>query len=494
MDSSNPGVLSRSSPRKGDTEEPILGFDQSRSRMPFPQVPDSYILPVSESLDKSSPACNGTPSAASDGRKGPEGEEEVYSRKKLVRCSAVGHPRSCQCDDELEYSSTPPSTYPKRTSIPRPAFIIEHANPGNRRRGSLSAPIGPEAQGGLSRTAPKKENGNNADRIRIRSLSDVSPIPSRPPSRSHSRPDEDDKQPSEPVSRSVSPNPDYDIAPSLGREGSIHIPTASHDNVRRLYNILQKPQPLSSSPTELSSSYGSSHKLRNSGSSSRSNSRSRSGSTTSFNQPQPTLSTVPTGIVQPTHSVPYPQPALPQPSVISRASDAAMAIEKSQKERQMAEKALREKEKEKERREHSKSSDKDTERQDVERTTRKAMPTSTPTSNYAVPSYQQGRTHVPCLSGSPHRESYVAAPSISSASASAANTPIQKSSSSSASHSLGRKNSGNTSFANYSRHTPDSQRDSNVSYQAPSYRHGSGNNKSATSSLHNTSTTPPISV
>ena len=490
---------SRSSPRNGDTEDSILGSDQSRSRIPYSQVPDPCIIPAPESHVKNSPACNGPSSAVSDGRKGPEGDEEVYSRKKLVRCSAVDHPRSCQCDDELEYSSTPPSAHLKRT---RPAFIIEHANSGNRRRGSLSAPIGPEMQSGLSRTSPKnQEYGNNPDRIRIRSLSDVSPIPSRPPSRSHSRSDEDNKQPSEPVSPSESPSPDHDISPSLGREGSIHIPaTTRTDGIRRLYNILQKP--ISSSPPELSSSYGSSHRPLCSGSRSRSHSRSRSGSTTSSNQPLPTSSTVPTGSVQPTHNVPYSQPALPQPSVISRASDAAMAIEKSQKERQMAEKALREKEKEKERRERPKSSDKDkdTERQDVERAARKAMSGTSTTSSpnhsvHSVPSYQQGRTHVPGLSASPHRESYVSAPSISSASASAANTPIQKTSASSASHSLGRKNSVNTSFANRPRHNPDSQRDSNVAYQAQSYRHGSVNGKSATASLHNnTSATPPISV
>lgn len=494
-DPSNPGVLSRSSPRNGDIEEPILGSDQSRARIPYSQVPDSYITPASESHDKSSPACSSPSSAVSDGRKGPEGDEEVYSRKKLVRCNSVDHPRSCQCDDELEYSSTPPpSAQLKRT---RPAFIIEHANSGNRRRGSLSAPIGPETQSGLSRTSPKnQEYGNNPDRIRLRSLSDVSPIPSRPPSRGHSRPDEDNNQPSEPVSRSGSPSPDHDISPSLGREGSIRIPATAQagDSIRRLYNILQKP--ISSSPPELSSSYGSSHKARCSGSRSRSNSRSRSGSTASSNQPLPT-STAPTGSVQPTHNVPYSQPpALPQPSVISRASDAAMAIEKSQKERQMAEKALREKEKEKERRERPKSSDKDkdAERQDVERTTRKAMSGTSTTSapNHSASSYQPGRTHVPGLSGSPHRETYASAPSISSASASAANTPVQKTSASSASHSLGRKNSVNTSFANYPRHNPDSQRDSNVAYQAQSYRHGSVNSKSA---LHNnTSTTPPISV
>ena len=492
MDPSNPGVLSRSSPRNGDTEEPILGPDQSRSRIPYSQVTDSYIIPTSESHDKNSPVCNGPSSAVSDGRKGPEGDEEVYSRKKLLRCSAADHPRSCQCDVEFEYSSTPPSAHLKRT---RPAFIIEHANSGNRRRGSLSAPIGPETQSGLSRTSPKnQEYGNNPDRIRIRSLSDVSPIPSRPPSRSHSRPDEDNKPPSEPVSRSESPSPDHDICPSLGREGSIRIPaTTQTDSIRRLYNILQKP--VSSSPPELSSSYGSSHRPLCSGSRSRSHSRSRSGSTASSNQPLPT---VPTGSVQPTHNVPYSQPALPQPSVISRASDAAMAIEKSQKERQMAEKALREKEKEKERqmaekalrekeqekerRERPKSSekDKDTERQDVERATRKAMSGTSTTSspNHSVPSYQPGRTHVPGLSGSPHRESKASAPAVSSASAS---------------HSLGRKHSVNASFANRPRHNPDSQRDSNVAYQAQSYRHGSGNSKTATSSLHNT-TTPPISV
>jgi len=165
-----------------------------------------------------------------------------------------------------------------------------------------------------------------------------------------------------------------------------------------------------------------------------------------------------------------------------------MAIEKSQKERQMAEKALREKEKEKEKREHRKSSDKDTEKQDGERATRKATSGTKTSSNH----HQQGGTHTPGL-GSPHRESYVSAPSISSASASAANMPIQKTSISSASHSLGRKNSVNTSFANHPRHNPESQRDSNVTYQMPSYR--SGSNKSATSTnLHNTNTAPPISV
>jgi len=200
--------------------------------------------------------------------------------------------------------------------------------------------------------------------------------------------------------------------------------------------------------------------------------------------------TVPTSTVQPTHNVPYSQPALPQPSVISRASDAAMAIEKFQKERQMAEKALREKEKEKEKREHRKSSDKDTEKQDGERATRKATSGTTTSSNRPVTS-----TLTPSLSGSPHRESYTSASSISSASASAANMPIQKTSISSASHSLGRKNSVNTSFANHPRHNPDSQRDSNVTYQAPSYRHGSGSSKSATSTnMHNTNTAPPISV
>jgi len=137
-----------------------------------------------------------------------------------------------------------------------------------------------------------------------------------------------------------------------------------------------------------------------------------------------------------------------------------MVIEKCQKERQMAEKASQE-EKEKEKREHCKSSDKDMEKQDGERATCKATSGTKTSSNHPVTSYQQGGTHMPGL-GSPHRESYVSAPSISSASTSAANIPIQKTSESisSASHSLGHKNSVNTSFTNYPCHNPDSQRDS----------------------------------
>ena len=504
MDPSNPGVLARSSPRNSDTGEPILDFDQSRSRVPHSQAPESHMFSAPDLFDKIALASSGAPSTVSDGRKGLE-SEEIYSRKKLVRCGFADHPRSCRCDDEVEHSSVPPTSLLRRATMPRPTFIIEHANSGTRRRGSLSGPIGPEMPSGLSRTAPKnQEYGNQPDRIRIRSFSDVSPIPSRPPSRSRGRPNEDNAPPSElAVSRSESPNPDHDVSSSLGREGSMRIPTTAaapqKECVRRLYNILQKPQPqISSSPPELSSSYGSSHRSRRSGSRSRSPSRSRSGSTASFNPPPPpsppASSTVPTSTVQSLHNVPHSQPALPQPSVISRASDAAMAIEKFQKERQMAEKALREKEKEKEKREHRKSSDKDTEKQDGERATRKSTSGTTKSSNYPVTSYQQGGTHTPGLSGSPHREP-VSASSISSASASAANMPIQKTSISSASHSLGRKNSVKSSFANHPRHNPESQRDNNVTYQMPSYRHGSGSSKSATSTnMHNTNTAPPISV
>ncbi|KAK2467640.1 hypothetical protein APHAL10511_000495 [Amanita phalloides] len=498
-ESANPGGLSRSPPRSTNAEEPVLGFNQSRIQpSPCSQVPEPYIF-LPESVDMPRPTSASPTSTTQEATVGIEGDEEVYSRKKLVRCSSADHPRSCQCDDEQEYSSGPSPSYPKRPSMSKPAFIIEHANPASRRRESLSVPVGPEFQSGLSRTAPKnQEHGNYPDRTRIRSFSDVSPIPTRPPSRSQSGRNDDNRPPSEPVSRSESPIP---VSSSLGREGSIHISTpqtqTQTDSVRRLYNILQKPQSqISSSPPEFSSSYGSTHKPRRSGSRSPSLSRSRTGSTASHNQAPLTSATAPPSNAQSTHSAPYSQPAIPQPSVISRASDAAMAIEKSQKERQMAEKALRDKEREKEKREHRKSSEKDTERQEGERAVRKSVP-----GRIVASSPSQGGTHhTPCPSGSPHRESYVTTPSLSSASASAVNTSIQKTSTlqktstSPISHSLGRKNSMKTPVTTYPRHSPESQRD-NVSYQSQSYRHGSGSTKSATpTSMHNTSTTPPISV
>ncbi|KAM6495037.1 hypothetical protein JOM56_009660 [Amanita muscaria] len=267
-------------------------------------------------------------------------------------------------------------------------------------------------------------------------------MPTRPPSRHQDRPDDDSQPSSESASESSSPEPAASI--NLRRDGS------PNENIRRLYNILHKP--ISSSPPESTAMPNSALKPRHHGS--RSPSRSRSASNASLQ--------VTPGVTQPPPANSYQQP-LPQPpsNVISRASDAAMAIEKSQKE-----KAL----KEKERREHRKPNkdvDGDRVRPESDRTPKKQ---SSGTSVKQISSHHSG------VPASPHRDTYT--------SAQPANNASQKTSGTSASGTLGRSNSVKVPAANHS-----SQRDGSTSHPPHPFRHGHGPGSNKT-----TSGTAPIAV
>jgi len=452
------------------------------------QSPDSYMSSVPELTDGSSAYTvpfSSTPELRAEGRHG-----EMYSRRKLKRCDAVEHSASCQCDSSPD---SPPATLApqiKRPSVPKPTFIIEHPV---RRRESISVPINTaERPSGLSRSAPKHQEFAPApSHARLRSFSDVPPIPS-PQSRHHDKPHEERQPPSDPISRS--PSPDHVTSADLRHEGSALGDNSPSENIRRLYNILQKPQPQPEGPQgylvgehherdlegylatlpELPSNLNSVQKLRHR--TSQSPSRSRSGSVTSLQANPVTAQTSAAGNAsQVMH-------AQPPSNVISRASDAAMAIERSQKE-----KALKEKERGRERREHRKL-EKEVERLDVDRisaesdrTARKlSASTSGALSNYPTHTQQASPYHPSGLSSSPHHDTHIAPPP--------AHMPPQKVPNPSAFNTLGRKDSVKMSSTNYSRLGSDSQRDGNAPRQPPSNRHGTGSSKTATSS--NIRTTP----
>lgn len=409
--------FARSAVGLGDADSHSLsaGSDADEYAPSLSQSPDSYASSMPDLTDRSSPAFTGPLPITPDVRTEPKRGEEVYSRRRLNRCGAEDHPASCQCD-----GSPSPPTHSKQINMPKPSFIIEHVGTVRRRE-----TIAVERQSGLSRSAPKNQRLTPAPgRTRMRSLSDVSPVPTRPPSR-QGRLDGD----SRPGSRSSSPERSAS-SNSLGREGSIRIDSSASENVRRLYNILQQPRSqLSASPPELSSP---------------SPCRSRSGS---MAPPQ-----VATGNVQPSPATGnHTQPIHPQPpsNVISRASDAAMAIEKSQKE-----KALREREKEK--REHRKSDkdgekpDEDRARPEPDRAARKQLSSASSATNYSLHAQPASAYHSSGLSVSP-RESHLPSPPINA-------SPQKTPGAGSASNTLGRKSSTKNSSTNYLRPGSDSSK------------------------------------
>ncbi|KIL65027.1 hypothetical protein M378DRAFT_178570 [Amanita muscaria Koide BX008] len=350
---------------------------------PIPS-PGSCTSSLHELTDRSSPPFIG-PFTTAPEAKMEHKHGQVYSRRNLYRCDGEGHPVSSHCDVTSTSSSSPPALAWRQSTMPVPTFIIEHVASVCRRDSVSPQMAAPERQSGLSRSAP------NSAQACVRSLSDVSPVPT-PPSAS-----------SESTSQSSSPEPGGSM--DLRRDRS------PNEYIRRMYNILQKP--LSSPSPESTQS-----KLRPRQNSSRSPSHSRSGSTSS-------LQVTPEVIQPPVNR--YQRPVLPQPprNVISLSSDAAMAIEKSQKE-----KALTERESESEERASLSRTRTLTETvcAQSDRTAKKQSP-DTPIS-YAQ---QTGPYHSGGLPGPPHRDTYMSAQPTTIA--------CQKTSGTSASDTLGRRNS-----------------------------------------------------
>ncbi|KAM6495030.1 hypothetical protein JOM56_009653 [Amanita muscaria] len=186
---------------------------------------------------------------------------EVYSRRKLYRCDAEDHPVSCHCD--APSGSFSPALASERSNMPIPTFISEHVGTVCQRDSASPQMTAPERQS-------NQESAHAPDRIRVRSLSDVFPMPTR---RHQDRPDDDSQPSSESPSQSSSPEPGASLNLMRG--------VSPNGNVRR-YNILPR-----SSPPESTTMPSSARRPRHNGS--RSLSHSRSGST-AFLQMTPGIS------------------------------------------------------------------------------------------------------------------------------------------------------------------------------------------------------------
>ncbi|KAF8628299.1 hypothetical protein AX17_006002 [Amanita inopinata Kibby_2008] len=498
LDPPNAGMDHRSSPPDVYMEDYLPNPDELRCKGAAVQMSGPYLISPVPELSGRLPsvqlgAFTAVPEVIEVVDNAPQ-EEDSLPMRQLSQCTEPNHPFSCQCNRLPGFPDMPTSGFAKRSSMSKPSFIVEHASPINRRRESLPTSAVPEMMSGLSRTAPK--DMPRLDRPRVQSFNSVSFVSSRPPSRNQSGSRENSPPPSQPVSRPSSPI--HDVSTSLPREGSVRINVPQGDSVRRLYNILQKPQPqVSSSPPEPSTSYTSKTQMPHR-SHSRSSSRSRSGSITSHRQapaaPNATASPPTTSDV---HSTIIPQQ--PISHAVSRASDAAMAIEKTQKERQMAEKAMKVKEKEHEQRERRKS-DRERERSDADRaraeSDRFARKTASSTTAVTPSHHPQHATshHSPSIPTTSHREpanGYIPPPSapLSSSASPGIMPKVPKSISgtTTSSDSQARK----SSTANHHRSST-SHREASASHQSQSHRYGSGSSKIMSSTT--SSTTPPIAA
>ncbi|KAM6490104.1 hypothetical protein JOM56_014423, partial [Amanita muscaria] len=224
---------------------------------------------------------------------------EVYS---LYHHNAEDHPVSCHHDA----SSFSPALASERSNIPIPTLTSEHVGTVDRHNSILPQMTAPERQSGL---APKNQELAQAPgRSRVSWLSDVSPMPTQPPRRRPSpqdRPNDDSQPPSGPASRSSRPEPGASMNHGLGGSPRADMPEDpwwpyyTHETQRNISDTWRAVRTLMHAPLSV--------------------------------QERQSLA----------QSVPHPPPT----RIMSHASDAAMEIEESQKE-----KVFREREPENQRR------------------------------------------------------------------------------------------------------------------------------------------------